>query len=155
MLALDDEPDLVGLQVYPTSARRAHRLADHYRSRGSYVALGGLHVRACPSEALAHADTIFLGPADDTWPVFLRDLRAGKPRRLYESRARSLLYTPLPRRDLVQRHRYLVPNSMVVSRLPAPLRLRYKDAFYPGLFYTPVDTPVETKGARTTPLFPG
>lgn len=144
MLALDDEPDLVGLQVYPTSARRAYRLADQYRSRGSYVALGGLHVRACPSEALAHADTIFLGPADDAWPAFLRDLRAGKPRRLYESRARSLLHTPLPRRDLVQRHRYLVPNSIVVSRgCPHHCDFCYKDAFYRGgrSFYTrAVDT---------------
>src|SRR6266571_989658 len=49
-LALDDEADLVVIQVYITSARRAYRLADHYRGRGAYVALGGLHVvsRGCP-----------------------------------------------------------------------------------------------------------
>ena len=32
-LDLDDEPDLVAIEVYITSARRAYELADHYRTR--------------------------------------------------------------------------------------------------------------------------
>src|SRR5205085_11360497 len=40
-LKLDDAPDLVVIQVYITSARHAYQLADLYRSRGSYVVLGG------------------------------------------------------------------------------------------------------------------
>ena len=32
-LDLDDQPDLVVIQVYITSAYRAYRLADHYRAR--------------------------------------------------------------------------------------------------------------------------
>ncbi|MEZ4615655.1 MAG: hypothetical protein R2867_09100 [Caldilineaceae bacterium] len=32
-LTLDDEPDLVVIQVYITSARRAYELADHYCAR--------------------------------------------------------------------------------------------------------------------------
>src|SRR5215510_6491649 len=43
-VALDDAPELVVIQVYITNARRAYQLADHYRARGSHVALGGLHV---------------------------------------------------------------------------------------------------------------
>jgi radical SAM superfamily enzyme YgiQ (UPF0313 family) len=138
-LFLDDEPDLVGIQVYVTSARRAYHLADHYRSRGAFVALGGLHVRSRPSEAMAHADAIFLGPADDTWPGFVRDLRRGNPRRLYISRARTLAGVPPPRRDLIRRDRYLVPNSLVVTRgCPHHCDFCYKDAFYQGgrSFYT-------------------
>src|SRR3989304_4130341 len=75
-LDLDDEPDLVAIQVYITSARRAYALADHYRRKGAHVALGGLHVTSLPREATRHADTIFLGPGEDTRPVFLKDLRA-------------------------------------------------------------------------------
>ena len=41
--------------------------------RGAHVALGGLHVTSLPEEAAAHADTIFLGPGEDTWPQFLAD----------------------------------------------------------------------------------
>src|SRR5713101_2582531 len=74
-LNLNDDPDLVVIQVYITNAYRAYQIADHYRARGAYVVLGGLHVTSLPDEAL-----------------------------------------PPIRRDLIQRHRYLVPNSIVVSR---------------------------------------
>src|SRR5262245_48859072 len=74
-LALEDEPALVVIQLYITSAKRAYRIADHYRSRGAYVALGGLHVTSLPEEAARHADSIFLGPGEDIWPEFLRDFR--------------------------------------------------------------------------------
>ena len=83
-LRLDDRPDLVVIQVYITSARRAYQLADHYRRAGAYVVLGGLHVTSLPDEAAAHADTIFLGPGEDTWPRFLADLRAGQPAPVYQ-----------------------------------------------------------------------
>src|SRR3954451_24202700 len=49
-LTLDDEPDLVVIQVYITSAYRAYELADQYRQRGVYVCLGGLHVTSLPDE---------------------------------------------------------------------------------------------------------
>src|SRR3954465_8189848 len=66
-LTPDDEPDLVVIQVYITNAYRAYRLADHYRRRGAYVVLGGLHVTSLPDEAAPHADTIFLGPGEHTF----------------------------------------------------------------------------------------
>lgn len=142
-LNLDDEPDLVVIQVYITSAYRAYQLADHYRSKGAYVALGGLHVTSLPDEAAQHADTIFLGPGEDTWPQFLQDFRAGHPAKRYESKVRSLVGVPPIRRDLIKRHHYLVPNSIVVSRgCPHHCDFCYKDAFYKGgkSFYTlPVD----------------
>src|SRR3954462_1913287 len=40
-LRTDDTPDLVVIQVYITNARRAYRIADDYRARGSFVTLGG------------------------------------------------------------------------------------------------------------------
>ncbi len=138
-LTLDDEPELVGIEVYVTSARRAYALADHYRNRGAHVVLGGLHVTSCPDEAAAHADTIVLGPAEEAWPIFLADLRAGRPGRVYRSGVRSLARLPPVRRDLVRRELYLVPNSLVVSRgCPHSCAFCYKDAFFEGgrSFYT-------------------
>lgn len=43
-LHLNDSPDLVVLQVYITNAHRAYEIARYYRSVGSYVVMGGLHV---------------------------------------------------------------------------------------------------------------
>src|SRR4029434_5084754 len=84
-LRLNDEPDLVVIQLYITSAYRAYRIADQYRARGAYVVLGGLHVTSLPGEAMAHADSIFIGPGEDTWPRFLQDFRNGCAEPLYRS----------------------------------------------------------------------
>ncbi len=133
------EPDLVAIQVYITSARRAYRLADGYRARGVHVALGGLHVTSLPEEAARHGDTIFLGPAEEAWPRFLADFRAGCPGKVYRSRVRTLENLPPARRDLIKRRLYLVPNSLVVSRgCPHACDFCYKEAFYQGgrSFYT-------------------
>jgi len=138
-LTLDDEPDLVVIQVYITSARRAYALADHYRARGAYVCLGGLHVTSLPDEAAQHADSIFLGPGEDIWPQFLAAYRAGQPAKRYQSTSRTLAGLPPIRRDLIKRPLYLVPNSIVVSRgCPHLCDFCYKEAFFEGgkSFYT-------------------
>ena len=133
-LRLDDDPEVVVIQTYITNARRAYRYADHYRARGAHVCLGGLHATSLPEEAAAHADTIFLGPGEDTWPEFLRDFRAGRARPRYAAPARrSLEAVPLPRRDLIKRHLYLVPNSLVVTRgCPHRCDFCYKESFFAG-----------------------
>jgi radical SAM superfamily enzyme YgiQ (UPF0313 family) len=139
-LTLDDAPELVVIQVYITNAYRAYGIADHYRRQGAFVCLGGLHVTSLPEEAAAHADAIFLGPGEQTFPKFLQDFRAGRPERVYTSAAgRSLERVPAIRRDLIQRARYLVPNSIVVTRgCPQHCDFCYKDAFFQGGrgFYT-------------------
>jgi radical SAM superfamily enzyme YgiQ (UPF0313 family) len=139
-LTLDDEPDLVVVQVYITNAYRAYRIADHYRARGTFVCLGGLHVTSLPKEAASHADTIFLGPGEQTFPQFINDFRAGSPQRVYSSTlGRTLERVPPIRRELIKRSHYLVPNSIVVTRgCPQHCDFCYKDAFFTGGrgFYT-------------------
>ncbi len=138
-LKLDDQPDLVVIQVYITSAFRAYQLADHYRAKGAYVCLGGLHVTSLPAEAAQHADTIFMGPGEDIWPQFLAEYRAGRPGKRYQSKLRTLDGLPPIRRDLIKRQFYLVPNSIVVSRgCPHICDFCYKEAFFAGgkSFYT-------------------
>lgn len=135
----DDEPDLVLMSVYITSAKRAYRIADHYRARGAHVCLGGLHPTSLPDEASAHADTVFIGPGEESWPRFLDDFRRGHALARYGSATRTLAGVPPLRRDLIERRRYLCPNSIVVSRgCPHHCDFCYKDAFYEGgrSFYT-------------------
>ncbi len=138
-LDLTDEPDLVVIQVYITSAYRAYEIADYYRKKGVYVALGGLHVTSLPEEAKNHGDTLFLGPGEDIWPEFLKDFRRSEAKSIYQSKVRTLIGLPPIRRDLIKRHHYLVPNSIVVSRgCPHHCDFCYKDAFFKGgkSFYT-------------------
>ena len=112
------------IQVYITSARRAYASPTTTARRGAYVVLGGLHVTSLPDEAAAHADTIFLGPGEDTWPRFLADFRRGRAgarlpvdgahaRGRAADPARPDQAAALPRAQLDRR----------LARLPARLRL--------------------------------
>ena len=130
---LNDYPDVVVIQIYITNAYRAYQIADHYRNRGSLVLLGGLHVTSLPQEAALHADVIFLGPGEDSFPRFLDDLKNGSIKKVYHSENRSLLNLPFPRRDLIKKQLYLVPNSITISRgCPHQCTFCYKHAFFAG-----------------------
>ena len=138
-LNLNDNPDLVVIQVYITNAYRAYKIADTYRKNGSYVILGGLHVTSLPDEASKHADSIFVGPGEETFPQFLKDFKNRKPKKFYSSPIRTLEKVPPVRRDLIKRNNYLVPNSIVVTRgCPHHCDFCYKDSFFEGgkSFYT-------------------
>ncbi|MCW3117057.1 MAG: radical protein [Chitinophagaceae bacterium] len=138
-LVTNDKPDLVIIQVYITNATRSYALADQYRSRGIYTCLGGLHVSSLPEEAMVHADSIFIGPGEDTFPQFLDDFRKKNPKKIYVNAKRNIENIPPIRRDLIKRNLYLVPNSIVVSRgCPHHCDFCYKDAFFEGgkSFYT-------------------
>jgi radical SAM superfamily enzyme YgiQ (UPF0313 family) len=96
-------------------------------------------VTSLPDEAALHADSIFIGPGEDTFPRFLADFRHGRTDPVYRSAIRTLSGLPPVRRDLIKRHLYLVPNSIVVSRgCPHVCDFCYKEAFFEGgrSFYT-------------------
>ena len=105
-------PQVVGITVHLTFARRAFELADWFRARGSKVILGGLHVLSCPDECAPHADALALGDGVQLWPRILRDIEANslQPRYVatYENDYRD---DPAPRRSLLPRHSFLPPPA--------------------------------------------
>ena len=110
-------PEVVGITVHLTFARRAYALADRYRSLGAKVVLGGLHVTSMPEECLPHADAIVVGEGVHTWPRVLADLRAGCLQRRYEGSYRTPYASdPLPDRSVLSRNGYLTPASIIATR---------------------------------------
>src|SRR5262245_35439037 len=76
-------PQVVGITVHLTFAKRAYELSDWYRSRGAKVILGGLHVISCPDEARPHADSLAIGEGVQLWPRILHDIEAGRLQPVY------------------------------------------------------------------------
>jgi radical SAM superfamily enzyme YgiQ (UPF0313 family) len=114
---LDLDVDLVGLTVITGTAVRAYALADHFRSRGITVVLGGPHVTLIPEDAQPHADAVVLGYAEDTWPQLLRDAAAGALRPRYTMAPDlSLAGRPFPRRDLLPSRRFMTNNVFEATR---------------------------------------
>jgi radical SAM superfamily enzyme YgiQ (UPF0313 family) len=113
----DPLPQVVGITVHLTFAKRAYELAAWYRDRGSTVILGGLHVNSCPGEAVPHADAISVGDGVQTWPAILRDVERGALRPRYEATFdREYALDPPARRDLMPRGSFLTTTSVVASR---------------------------------------
>jgi len=113
----DPMPEAVGITVHLTFARRAFELARWYRSRGSKVILGGLHVLSCPEECAPHADALALGDGVQLWPRILADVEAGclksKYLATYENQYRD---DPAPRRSILPRRSFLTTTSLIATR---------------------------------------
>jgi radical SAM superfamily enzyme YgiQ (UPF0313 family) len=96
--------DLVAMTFHTPSAPHAYAVAARFRRRGTTVALGGPHVTLLPDEAQAHADAIFVGEAEATWPQFLADFEAGPHRHRYDSTEVPVLdHAPMSRKELFHR----------------------------------------------------
>lgn len=110
-------PELVGITVHLTFARRAFELAAWFRARGSKVVLGGLHVQSCPGECAPHADALALGDGVRLWPRILADVEKGRLEARYEEQfLGSYQSDPAPRRDLLPRGSFLTPTSLIATR---------------------------------------
>jgi radical SAM superfamily enzyme YgiQ (UPF0313 family) len=110
-------PQVVGITVHLTFARRAYELADWYRERGARVVLGGLHVLSCPDEARPHADALAVGEGVHLWPQILRDIEAGCLQPVYRgSYRRPYRDDPPPRRSLLPRRGFLTTFSLIATR---------------------------------------
>jgi radical SAM superfamily enzyme YgiQ (UPF0313 family) len=110
-------PELVGITVHLTFAKRAFELAGWYRRRGSKVVLGGLHVLSCAEECAPHADALAVGDGVQLWPKILADVEAGclqsKYVATYESDYRL---DPAPRRAILPRNSFLTTTSLIATR---------------------------------------
>jgi radical SAM superfamily enzyme YgiQ (UPF0313 family) len=110
-------PEVVGISVHLTFANRAFELAQWYRSRGSKVVLGGLHVLSCPEECAPFADALAVGDGVQLWPRILADVESGclQPKYMatYESDYRL---DPAPRRSILPRNGFLTTTSLIATR---------------------------------------
>ena len=110
-------PEVVGISVHLTFAKRAYEIACWYRERGAKVVLGGLHVLSCPDEAAPHADALSLADGVQTWPEILHDVAAGclKPKYFGDYR-RPYREDPSPRRGILPRSDFLTTTSLIATR---------------------------------------
>ncbi len=110
-------PEVVGITVHLTFAKRAYELADWYRARGSKVILGGLHVLSCPEECAPHAEALALGDGVQLWPRILKDTETGTLQPTYSATYENdYSDDPSPRRSILPRRSFLTTTSLIATR---------------------------------------
>ncbi len=113
----DPFPEVVGITVHLTFARRAFKLATWYRNRGARVILGGLHVQSCPDECAPYADALAIGDGSIVWPQILQDIEAGQLEPVYQGSYREpYRLCPSPRREIVSKRDFLTRCSLIATR---------------------------------------
>jgi radical SAM superfamily enzyme YgiQ (UPF0313 family) len=101
--------DLVAISTFSAQVFEAYAVADRLRQAGVHVAMGGLHVTVQPEEALEHADYIFLGEGERTWPSAVNAIARGKAQRVWNAAdfpALDIRSLPAPRYDLLANRPY-------------------------------------------------
>lgn len=114
---VDPLPQVVGITVHLTFARRAYELAAWFRRHGCKVVLGGLHVLSCPEEAAPHADALAIGDGVQLWPAILADIDAQSLKPRYDAGyERRYDADPAPRRGLLPKQSFLTTTSLIATR---------------------------------------
>ena len=109
--------DIVGITCITGTSHRAYEISSHLRQRGIPTVLGGVHPTLVPNEAQKHADAIITGFAEQSWPQLLRDFAQGEMKPRY-TQAPDFHFAgmPTPRRDLLDRTKYITMNTVQATR---------------------------------------
>jgi radical SAM superfamily enzyme YgiQ (UPF0313 family) len=108
--------DLVCLTGMSIQGQRLVEILEECRSRGVMTVVGGSMATVDPDTLEGHADVIFVGEADDTWPQFLSEWEQGCHKSRYEQPEKTdMTRLPLPRVDLLKSDRYMF-GSLQISR---------------------------------------
>lgn len=133
----DGDYDLVGLSTAIASAGRAYQIAAEFRKRGTAVVMGGFHPTLLPEECLQHCDAVVEGEAEYVWPELLQNFRDGKMKRRYQAdRFHDLHNLALPRWDLLDLKKYLVPYLPLQTTRGCPFKCSFCEVpiFYGGTY---------------------
>jgi radical SAM superfamily enzyme YgiQ (UPF0313 family) len=123
---LDLDVDVVAISAMLCQRERMLSLADAFRARGRRVVIGGPIADHLLEECQAHADTVFVGEAEYTWPQFLTDLAKGQPQALYRQEGFvDMADSPVPRFDLLRAEAYA--SGSIQATRGCPYRCSYCD----------------------------
>ena len=131
-IPLNLDADLVGITCITGTATRCYAYADYFRKKGKTVFMGGVHPSMLPDEAAQHADVIFTGFSEQTFPQFIEDYVNGTHKKRYDQNDDfTISGKPIPKRELLNKKRYSITNTVEAIRgcsLPCTF------CAYPGAF---------------------
>ena len=152
-IPLDIDADLIGITCITGTAPRCYAYADYFRKKGKLVFMGGVHPTLMPEEAALHADVVFTGFSEQTFPQFIYDYLNGNYKKIYHQNCDYTIEgRPTPKRSLLNPKRYITMNTVEAVRgcsLPCTF-CAYPAAFGRTIFKRPVNEVVAEIEALNT-----
>lgn len=116
-IPLDLDADLIGITCITGTAPRCYAYADYFRKKGKTVFMGGVHPSMLPDEAAQHADVVFTGFSEQTFPLFIYDyIRGDYKERYCQNEDFTIVGKPIPRRELLNKKRYITTKTVEAIR---------------------------------------
>jgi radical SAM superfamily enzyme YgiQ (UPF0313 family) len=108
--------DIVAISFETSASTQAYTHAMNFKERGAYILFGGYHTTFMPEEALTHADSIVIGPAEVSLPEFLNDFVKGIPKKIYDNPRYDACQMKIPARNKVSHAKYLNIPAIFADR---------------------------------------
>lgn len=116
-IPLEIDAELIGITCITGTAPRCYAYADYFRKKGKTVFLGGVHPSMLPDEAAQHADVVFTGFSEQTFPRFIHDYVNGSYQKFYhQNEDFTIVGRPTPRRELLRSKRYITTKTVEAIR---------------------------------------
>lgn len=113
----DYPANLVAITTNTTNAPRAYQVAGTFREKGATVIMGGIHPSVMQEEASQHADSVFIGEAEDLWKTVIDDFMDNRLKPVYKATAYpDPADIPFGRWDLLKTDRYYTKRTFQASR---------------------------------------
>jgi radical SAM superfamily enzyme YgiQ (UPF0313 family) len=105
-----EKADIVFITSLTANVYRAYEIAGMFRSRGTPVVLGGVHVSILTEEASQYATSVVVGESEGLIKGILSDFEAGQMKPVYRNTSQvDLDSIPLPKLQLLNwRHRFFM-----------------------------------------------
>ncbi len=108
--------DMVGVTGMSVQRFRMREVLQTLKSHGVFTVVGGPWVTVKPEYFGDLADVVFVGEAEETWPLFLDQWQRGIHESRYEQAERTdMTRVPCPRYDLLDVSQYMF-SSLQISR---------------------------------------
>lgn len=116
-IPLEIDAELIGITCITGTAPRCYAYADYFRKKGKTVFMGGVHPSMLPEEAAQHADVVFTGFSEQTFPQFIHDYANGNYQKFYhQNEDFTIVGRPTPRRELLNSKRYITTKTVEAIR---------------------------------------
>ncbi len=125
--------DIIGISITSNQLKRSLHLANVAKKSNpkALVVVGGIGVEHLVSKNPEDIDVVFHGEAEETWPVFLEDLKRGKWLPVYKHHSKpDMTKTPPPRWELMKADLSAYTAALVQTTRGCPFDCSFCDVIY-------------------------